>query len=122
MARGNGYIHTSLMELLNQWMFTIVHPGEAQEFLHIVTDIFPLFPYHSDLYVDWWTEGNSFYAGRGKFSGHAGIEKASIFAGFYQLQNSINLAAVHDDVRDVTAHFKASFQQLVLYGIGIKKD
>lgn len=31
------------MQLLNQWMFTIVHPGEAQEFLHIVTDIFPLF-------------------------------------------------------------------------------
>lgn len=122
MDRGNGYTHTSLMELLNQWMFTIVHPGEAQEFLHIVTDIFPLFPYHSDLYADGWTEGNSFYAGRGKFAGHAGIEKASIFTGFYQLQNSINLAAVHDDVRDVTAHFEACFQQLVLYGIGIKKD
>ena len=44
------------------------------------------------------------------------------FTGFYQLQNSINLAAVHDDVRDVTAHFEACFQQLVLYGIGIKKD
>ena len=41
-------------------MFPVVHLGEVQEFLHIVTDIFPLFPYHSDLYADGWTEGNSF--------------------------------------------------------------
>ena len=42
-------------------MFTVIHPGEVQEFLHIVTDVFPLFPYHSDLYADGWTEGNSQY-------------------------------------------------------------
>ena len=30
-------------ELLNQRMFPVVHLGEVQEFLHIVTDIFPLF-------------------------------------------------------------------------------
>ena len=70
-------------ELLNQRMFSVVHLGEVQEFLHIVTDIFPLFPYHSDLYADGWTEGNSFYAGRGKSVGHAGIEKTSIFTGLY---------------------------------------
>ena len=64
-------------------MFPVVHLGEVQEFLHIVTDIFPLFPYDSDLYADGWTEGNSFYAGRGKSVGHAGIEKTSIFTGLY---------------------------------------
>ena len=48
-------------ELLNQRMFSVVHPGEVQEFLHIVTDIFPLFPYDSDLYADRWTKGNSQY-------------------------------------------------------------
>ena len=53
-------------------MFPVVHLGEVQEFLHIVTDIFPLFPYHSDLYADGWTEGNSFYAGRGKDYSAAG--------------------------------------------------
>lgn len=70
-------------ELLNQRMFPVVHPGEVQEFLHIITDVFPFFPYHSDLYADGWTEGNSFYAGRGKSVGHAGIEKTSIFTGLY---------------------------------------
>ena len=103
-------------------MFPVVHLGEVQEFLHIVTDVFPLFPYHSDLYADGWTEGNSFYARRGKSVGHAGIEKAAIFTGLYQLQNRINLAAAHDDVRDVTVHFETCFQQLVLYGISIEKD
>ena len=48
-------------------MFPVVHPGKVQEFLHIVTDIFPLFPYDSDFYADGWTEGNSFYAKSGKF-------------------------------------------------------
>ena len=48
-------------KLLNQRMFPVVHPGEVQEFLHIVTDIFPLFPYDSDLYADRWTKGNSQY-------------------------------------------------------------
>ena len=42
-------------------MFPVVHPGEVQEFLHIVTDIFPLFPYDSDFYADRWTKGNSQY-------------------------------------------------------------
>lgn len=94
-------------------MFPVVHPGEVQEFLHIVTDVFPLFPYHSDLYADGWTEGNSFYARRGKFISHAGIEKAAILAGLYQLQNGINLTVAHDDVRDVIVRFKTCFQQLV---------
>lgn len=47
-------------ELLNQRMFPVVHPGEVQEFLHIITDVFPFFPYHSDLYADGWTEGIPF--------------------------------------------------------------
>ena len=114
--------HLLKSELLNQGMFSVIHFGKVQEFLHIVTDVFPLFPYNSDLYADGWTEGNSFYSGRGKFVSHAGIEKAAILAGLYQLQNSINLAAAHDDVRNVAVHFKACFQQLVLYGIGIEKD
>ena len=42
-------------------MFPVVHPGEVQKFLHIVTDIFPLFPYDSDFYADGWTKGNSQY-------------------------------------------------------------
>ena len=33
-------------------MFPVVHLGEVQEFLHIITDVFPFFPYHSDLYAD----------------------------------------------------------------------
>ena len=38
-------------ELLNQRMFSVVHPGEVQEFLHIVTDIFPPVSYtHLDVY------------------------------------------------------------------------
>ena len=103
-------------------MIPIIYSCKVQEFLHVATDIFSLFPYDSDFYTDGWTEGNSFYAGRGKFVSHAGIEKAAILAGLYQLQNRINLAAAHDDVRDVTVRFKACFQQLVLYGIGIEKD
>ena len=72
--------HLLKSELLNQGMFPVVHPGEVQEFLHIVTDVFPLFPYHSDLYADGWTKGNSFYARRGKFISHAGIQKTGIAA------------------------------------------
>ena len=86
-VQGHGCILLCLIlyksELLNQRMFPVVHPGEVQEFLHIVTDVFPLFPYDSDFYADGWTEGNSFYARRGKFISHAGIEKATILAGLY---------------------------------------
>ena len=90
-------------------MFPVVHPGKVQEFLHIVTDVFPLFPYNSDLYADGWTEGNSFYSGRGKFVSHAGIKEAAVFSGFYKLQGRVDLAAAHDDIRRVAVHFEPCF-------------
>ena len=95
--------------LLCQRMLPIIHPGKVQEFLHVAADVFPLFPYHADLYADGWTEGNSFYAGGGELVGHAGVEEAAVPAGFYQLQGGVDLTAAHDDVWGVAVHFKACF-------------
>ena len=90
-------------------MFPIIPSCKVQKFLHIVADVFPLFPYHSDLYADGWIKGNSFYAGGGKLVGHAGVEEAAVLAGFYQLQDGIDLAAAHDDIWGVAVCFKAHF-------------
>ena len=90
-------------------MIPIIYSCKVQEFLHVATDIFSLFPYHSDLYADGWIEGNSFYAGGGELVGHAGVEEAAVPAGFYQLQGGVDLTAAHDDVWGVAIHFKTHF-------------
>ena len=97
------------LELLCQRMLSIIYSCKVQKFLHVTTDVFPLFPYHSDFYADGWIEGNSFYTGGGKLVGHAGVEKTAVLAGFYQLQGGIDLTAAHDDIWGVAVHFKARF-------------
>ena len=73
-------------------------------------------------YADRWIERDAGNIGRGKFIGHAGIEKTAIFSGLYKLQSSVDLATSHHDIGLVTVHFKTHFQNLVLYGISIEKD
>ena len=95
--------------LLCQRMLPIIHPGEVQEFLHVAADVFPLFPDHSDLYVNGWSEGDSGDAGGSELVGHAGVKEAAVFPRFYKLQGGVDLAAAHDDVWGVAVHFEACF-------------
>lgn len=89
-------------------MLSIVHSCKVKEFLHIPTDIFPLFPHHSNFYADRWIKGNSCYPRICEPVSHAGVKEAAIFSGSDKLQCGINLTAAHDDVRSVAVHFEAS--------------
>ena len=103
-------------------MLFIVHAGEMKECQHITTDVFTFFPYHADFYADRWIERDAGNIGRGKFIGHAGIEKTGVFTGFYELQGRIDLAASHDDIWSVAIHFKTHFEKLVLDRVCVEKD
>ena len=81
-----------------------------------------LFPYHADFYAYRWIERDAGNIGRGKFIGHAGIEKTAVFSGFYKLQSSVDLATSHHDIGLVAVHFKTHFQDLILDRIRVKKD
>ena len=80
------------------------------------------FPYHADFYADRWIERDTGNIGSGKVIGHAGVEKAAIFSGFYKLQGGVDLAAPHNDIGCVAIHLKTHFQDLILDGVSIEKD
>lgn len=92
-----------------QRMFFVIHAGEMQKCQHIAADVFAFFPYHADFYADRWIERDAGNIGRGKFIGHAGIEKTAVFSGFYKLQGRVDLAAAHDDIRRVAVRFEPCF-------------
>ena len=93
-----------------------------QKCQHIAADIFAFFPYHADFYADRWIERDTGNIGSGKVIGHAGVEKAAIFSGFYKLQGGVDLAAPHNDIGCVAIHLKTHFQDLILDGVSIEKD
>ena len=103
-------------------MFFVIHAGEMQKCQHIAADVFAFFPYHADFYADRWIERDAGNIGRGKFIGHAGIEKTAVFSGFYKLHCSVDLATSHHDIGLVAVHFKTHFQDLILDRIRVKKD
>lgn len=103
-------------------MFPVVHSGEVQKLLHITTDVFSLFPNHSNLYVYGGAKWNPSDTEGDKFINHARVEEAAVFTGFYKLKCGMNLAATHDYVRGVAFHFKACLNKLVLHRISIEKN
>ena len=107
---------------LNQRVIFIIFSCEIQKSLHIITDIFAFFPYHADFYADRWIERDAGNIGRGKFIGHAGIEKTSAVVIFQKLQSGINLTVVHQNMRCKTFQFKPDFQELVLDGVSVEEN
>ena len=92
-----------------------------QKCQHIATDIFAFFPYHADFYADRWIERDTGNIGGGKFIGHAGVEKAAIFSGFYKLLGGVDLAAPHNNIWFVAVHLKTHLQKLILDRVRVKK-
>lgn len=101
-------------------MLLVIFLCKVQKNLHIIADIFSLFPYKADSHPDGRLQRDPNDAR--KMLRHTGIKKTGILVGLQKLDRRIDLTAPHNDMGLIALLIKSNLEKLILDGIPVKKD